>query len=136
MKSIKDIYKIGKGPSSSHTMGPAAAMEIFVRENPDVDHYEVTLFGSLADTGEGHGTDKAITAVAAAVGKDVNITLNTVDRDLPHENTLDIYAVKGGTVTNKMRVMSVGGGDIEIEGRPSSPLLEVYTHKSLTEIAE
>ena len=74
MKSIKDIYKIGKGPSSSHTMGPAAAMEIFVRENPDVDHYEVTLFGSLADTGEGHGTDKAITAVAAAVGKDVNIT--------------------------------------------------------------
>lgn len=136
MKSIKDIYKIGKGPSSSHTMGPAAAMEIFVRENPDVDHYEVTLFGSLADTGEGHGTDKAITAVAAAVGKDVNITLNTVDRDLPHENTLDIFAVKGGTVTNKMRVMSVGGGDIEIEGRPSSPLLEVYTHKSFTEIAE
>ncbi len=136
MKSIKDIYKIGKGPSSSHTMGPAAAMEIFVRENPDADHYEVTLFGSLADTGEGHGTDKAISMVAASVGKEAHISINTADRDLPHENTLDIYAVKDGSITAKMRVMSVGGGDIEIEGRPSSPLLEIYKEKSFTEIAE
>ncbi|MBR5449605.1 MAG: serine dehydratase, partial [Clostridia bacterium] len=125
MKSIKDIYKIGKGPSSSHTMGPAAAMEIFVKENPTADRYEVTLYGSLADTGEGHGTDKAISMVAASVGKEARISLNTVDRDLPHENTLDIYAVKDGKTVAKMRVMSVGGGDIEIEGRTSSPLLEI-----------
>lgn len=46
MKSIKDIYKIGKGPSSSHTMGPAKAMGIFVSENPDADSYEVVLYGS------------------------------------------------------------------------------------------
>lgn len=52
MKSIKDIYKIGKGPSSSHTMGPAKAMGIFVYENPDADSYEVILYGSLADTGK------------------------------------------------------------------------------------
>ena len=51
MKSIKDVYKIGKGPSSSHTMGPARAMEIFVSENSDADAYRVVLFGSLADTG-------------------------------------------------------------------------------------
>ena len=63
MKSIRDIYKIGKGPSSSHTMGPAKAMSIYVREHPEAESYRVVLFGSLADTGEGHGTDKAIDSV-------------------------------------------------------------------------
>ena len=72
MKSIKDIYKIGKGPSSSHTMGPAKAMGIFVSENSDADSFEVTLFGSLADTGEGHGTSKAIEMMTE---KPVAITL-------------------------------------------------------------
>ena len=136
MKSIKDIYKIGKGPSSSHTMGPVKAMEIFVSENPDADSYEVVLYGSLADTGEGHGTDKAIIAVCASVSKECNIRWNTVDRDLPHENTMDIYSVKGGERTVKMRVMSVGGGEIEIEGRKSSPLLEIYPESTFSEIAE
>ena len=54
MKSIKDIYKIGKGPSSSHTMGPAKAMSIYVSEHTQAESYKVVLFGSLADTGEGH----------------------------------------------------------------------------------
>ena len=53
MKSIRDIYKIGKGPSSSHTMGPAKAMSIYVSEHPEAESYKVILFGSLADTGEG-----------------------------------------------------------------------------------
>ena len=52
MKSIRDIYKIGKGPSSSHTMGPAKAMSIYVSEHPEAESYRVVLFGSLADTGE------------------------------------------------------------------------------------
>ena len=82
MKSIKDIYKIGKGPSSSHTMGPAKAMSIYVSENPDVDSYEVILYGSLADTGKGHGTDKAICSLT---DKPVDIVFNVTDRDLPHE---------------------------------------------------
>ena len=94
MKSIKDVYKIGKGPSSSHTMGPARAMEIFVSENSDADAYRVVLFGSLADTGKGHGTDHAIEM--AAGDKPCEIIFNTTDRDLPHENTMDIYAVRGG----------------------------------------
>ena len=68
MKSIKDIYKIGKGPSSSHTMGPAKAMSIFVSENDTCDSFEVILYGSLADTGRGHGTDVAITSVFFVVG--------------------------------------------------------------------
>ena len=132
MKSIKDIYKIGKGPSSSHTMGPAKAMGIFVSENADADSYEVTLFGSLADTGKGHGTDKAIEFMTE---KPVKIAFNTTDRNLPHENTMDIFAIKGGTVANKMRVMSVGGGDIRIEGRADSPDSDVYSETSFAEIA-
>ena len=136
MKSIKDVYKIGKGPSSSHTMGPARAMEIFVSENSDADAYRVVLFGSLADTGKGHGTDHAISM--AAGDKPCEIIFNTTDRDLPHENTMDIYAVRNGKTDEKsMRVMSVGGGDIEIEGRDlgaSAP--DVYPESTFTEISE
>ena len=135
MKSIKDVYKIGKGPSSSHTMGPARAMEIFVSENPDAEAYRVVLFGSLADTGKGHGTDHAITMVAGE--KPCEIIFNTTDRDLPHENTMDIYAQRNGKLDDKpMRVMSIGGGDIRIEGRDlgaSAP--DVYPESTFSEIA-
>ena len=133
MKSIRDIYKIGKGPSSSHTMGPAKAMGIYVSEHPEAESYKVVLFGSLSDTGRGHGTDKAI---SAATEKNVEIIFNTDDRDLPHENTMDIYSVVGGNPTAKMRVMSVGGGDIEIEGREGEGATHVYSESSFTEIAE
>ncbi len=98
MKSIKDIYKIGKGPSSSHTMGPAKAMGKFVEKNTDADSYEVVLYGSLSDTGRGHGTDVAIESMCA--GKPVNIIFNSTDRDLPHENTMDIFAIRGGVRGN------------------------------------
>ena len=134
MKSIKDIYKIGKGPSSSHTMGPSKAMEIFVSEHPDADSYEVHLFGSLADTGKGHGTDTAINMVCG--GKPCEIIFNRQNRDLPHENTMDIYAYRDGVKSKKMRVMSVGGGDIKIEGRVESTLSDIYPESSFASIAE
>ena len=135
MKSIRDIYKIGKGPSSSHTMGPARAMELFASEHKDADAFEVVLYGSLADTGRGHGTDHAIEKVAG--GKDVSITFNRELRELPHENTLDLFSLKGGVRDGGyMRVMSVGGGDIEVEGRQSDTLLEIYPESTFTEIAE
>ncbi len=134
MKSIKDIYKIGKGPSSSHTMGPSKAMEIFVSEHKDADSYEVHLFGSLADTGRGHGTDTAINMVCD--GKPCEIIFNCQNRDLPHENTMDIYAYRGGVKSERMRVMSVGGGDIKIEGRVESRLLDIYPESSFAQIAQ
>ncbi len=132
MKSIRDIYKIGKGPSSSHTMGPAKAMGIYVSEHPEAESYKVILYGSLADTGEGHGTDKAI---SAATEKAVEIVFNTTDRELPHENTMDIYSVVGGVPQDKMRVMSVGGGDIEIEGREGEGATLVYPETTFAEIS-
>ena len=135
MKSIKDVYKIGKGPSSSHTMGPARAMEIFVSENSDADAYRVVLFGSLADTGKGHGTDHAIQMVAGE--KPCEIVFNSIDRNLPHENTMDIYAIRGGKVDEKpMRVMSIGGGDIRIEGRDmNAGAPDVYPETTFAEIS-
>ena len=60
MKSIKSIYKIGYGPSSSHTMGPAFATSRFMTENPEADFIKVILYGSLAKTGKGHGTDRGL----------------------------------------------------------------------------
>ena len=134
MKSIRDIYKIGKGPSSSHTMGPAKAMGIFVSENPDAESYEVILYGSLADTGKGHGTDVAITSMCK--GKSVNIIFDGTNEGLPHENTMDIFAIKDGERTKEMRVLSVGGGDIKIVGREDDKKSEVYSESTFAEIAE
>ena len=134
MKSIKDIYKIGKGPSSSHTMGPAKAMGIFVSENPNADSYEVVLYGSLSDTGRGHGTDVAIKSMSC--DKPVEITFNSKDRNLPHENTMDIYAIHHGERSEPMRVLSVGGGDIRILGRKDDGLSDIYPETTFSEIAE
>ena len=60
MKSIKELYRIGTGPSGSHTMGPRKAAEMFVTRHPDAAKFKVTLYGSLAATGKGHMTDVAI----------------------------------------------------------------------------
>ena len=134
MKSIRDIYKIGKGPSSSHTMGPAKAMSIFADENAAADSFEVILYGSLADTGLGHGTDVAINSSAA--GKNVKIVFDTEKRDLPHENTMDIFAILSGKRVNSMRVLSIGGGDIRIIGRENFGESDVYPESTFTEISD
>ena len=133
MKSIKDIYKIGKGPSSSHTMGPARAMAIFKSENSDADSFRVILYGSLAKTGKGHGTDVAIRLEAGDTP--IVIEMDTADYELPHENTMDLFAIKDGKEVAKMRVMSIGGGEIRVEGRSELDPPEVYPESTFAEIA-
>lgn len=134
MKSIKDIYKIGKGPSSSHTMGPARAMALFKEEHRDADAFEVTLYGSLAKTGRGHGTDTAVRLEAGDIP--VDIIFNNEDVQLPHENTMDIRAFKSGEPEgDTMRVMSIGGGEIRVEGREELDPPEIYPERSFAEIA-
>jgi len=135
MKSIREIYKIGKGPSSSHTMGPEKAARLFKSEHPEADSFVVTLYGSLSKTGEGHGTDRVILdTLAPAPAK---IVFNYDDNiELPHPNTLDLVAIKDGAKTGSMRVMSIGGGDIRIEGRDSYQPQEVYKEKNFAEIAD
>ncbi len=113
MKSIKYIYKTGYGPSSSHTMGPALACERFSKENPDAELYKVYLYGSLAKTGKGHGTDSVIKKCFK--GKNVEIIFDFENKALPHPNTMDIIAIKDGSEISRVRVMSVGGGSIAYE---------------------
>ena len=135
MKSIRDLYKVGKGPSSSHTMGPERAARIFKQENPDAERYEVTLYGSLALTGVGHGTDRVLSEVLAPTPTEI-IFSQKDPGDLRHPNTLDFAAYKGEGKIASMRVESIGGGDIVIEGRESSEPDDVYPENSFAEIAQ
>ena len=66
MKSLREIYRIGKGPSSSHTMGPQKAAQLYLNQHPEAEAFRVTLYGSLAATGKGHMTDVAIKEVLEA----------------------------------------------------------------------
>ncbi len=136
MKSIREIYKVGRGPSSSHTMGPQKAASIFKSENPNASRYKAVLYGSLAETGKGHRTDTAILETFSPKPCEIDFH---VDRtiELPHDNTMDLIALDdNGCEIAKMRVMSVGGGDIVIEGRSEYDSPEIYEESSFTEIAE
>ena len=110
MKSIREIYKIGKGPSSSHTMGPERAAHIFKDKHPDADAFRVILYGSLCKTGVGHGTDRVLLEVLSPVPTELVFS----KEELPapaHPNTMDFIAVKDGKDVDHLRVESVGGGD-------------------------
>ena len=130
MKTIKSVYRIGNGPSSSHTVGPYHAAQIFGARHPDADAFRVTLFGSLAHTGEGHGTGKAIrTALPGA-----EVVFNREETDLPHPNTMLFEAFRGGACVGRNRIFSIGGGSIRIENEDSEDEREVYPQGNFTEI--
>ena len=133
MQSIREIYKIGRGPSSSHTMGPEKAAKVFLEKYKNAESYKVILYGSLAKTGKGHHTDLAINSVLGA--ERTEIVFNTETVDLPHENTMDFFAYSGGEEIGYMRALSVGGGDISVDGLPSVTPPEVYPENSFEEIA-
>ena len=134
MRSICSIYKIGRGPSSSHTMGPEKAALLFHDRYPDADFYTVKLYGSLALTGKGHGTDR-ILAQTLPKGKCEVIFCPGVT-GLPHPNTMDFYAKKNGAEIGFLRVFSIGGGDILLDGEDAIAEAEVYPHRHFSDIAE
>ena len=135
MKSIRDIYKIGKGPSSSHTMGPERAAKLFLSEHPEADRIQVILYGSLSKTGVGHGTDRVLREVLSPVKNEIVFSQED-PQDLGHPNTMDFFAYQGETQTGHIRVESVGGGDIVVLGRPKDPGEEIYPENSFAEIAD
>ena len=134
MKSLKELYRIGKGPSSSHTMGPNAAAVQFRRSNPDADAFRVILYGSLAKTGKGHLTDEAVLQGLQPAKAEVVFDMETTD--LPHPNTMDLIALRGGKETARQRVLSIGGGAVSVLGKPEMDTPEVYPLRSYTEIAD
>ena len=113
MQSIRELYKIGNGPSSSHTMGPKRAAEWFKNKNLEADRFDIYLYGSLAFTGKGHLTDKIINEVLKS--KETNIIFDTDFICEKHPNTMDLVAFKQGKEVSRQRVYSIGGGTIEIE---------------------
>ena len=134
MQSLKTLYKVGIGPSSSHTMGPQYAAEYINAKFPDAAKVKVILYGSLALTGEGHGTQIALAETLKAPNE---IIFNTEETDLPHPNTLDFVIYdNNGNETASVRAMSIGGGEIRIEGEPSVCNPEIYPQKNFEEIKD
>ena len=134
MKSIREIYKIGKGPSSSHTMGPERAAKLFKEKNPGADAFKVILYGSLSATGVGHGTDRVLREVLAPTPTE--IVFSKEELFGAHPNTMDFFAMKNGAECCSMRVESIGGGDIRIPGKRDAESEEVYIEHSFAEIAD
>lgn len=139
MKSLKELYKIGRGPSSSHTMGPSKAATMFAQKHPEADSFEVTLYGSLAATGRGHLTDVAVTDALSDGGKKNVEIIWKPEIFLPfHPNAMKFVAKDSeGNVGAEWTVYSIGGGTIS-EG-PGSAIGEgpdIYGLNSIREIVE
>lgn len=130
MTSIKTLFKIGVGPSSSHTMGPALAAEIVKKRHPDADFFEITLFNSLALTGEGHLTDFAI---GKALDPDKTSFKRIINNHL-HPNHISFKVIKKDEKIAKYEFNSIGGGDIEEIGVEQPPQKVVYPHSKFDDI--
>lgn len=136
MKTLKELFKIGKGPSSSHTMGPQKAAKIFLENNRGASSFEVTLYGSLAATGKGHMTDIAIIEVLEPIAP-VRIIWKP-DVFLPfHPNGMKFKSLTNDEKPiNEWTVYSIGGGALS-EGKGDDDMFnspEVYDMNSMTEI--
>lgn len=133
MKSIREIYKIGKGPSSSHTMGPERAAKEFLQRYPQATSFQVTLYGSLSKTGVGHGTDRVL---LDTLGRErTKVVFSNQTWEGMHPNTLDFSAFHQDIEIGSLRVESIGGGDIRIPGETGQgPSEEVYVEHSFAEI--
>ena len=115
-------------------MGPEYASHYFLGVAPDADEYKVILYGSLALTGKGHLTDVSVKEVFG--DRKIEIVFDTEEKDLPHENTMDFIAYKNGEISERRRVMSIGGGDIRVEGERSIEPPEIYSEKCFKEIED
>ena len=133
MQSLKYLYRIGLGPSSSHTMGPVAAARKFLLQYPDAQSYRVILYGSLAKTGRGHMTDIALSGVFGQREHEVLFDTNTPTE--LHPNMLDMIALNDGTETARIRYYSIGGGEVIAEGEELSEHESVYPLSSFSAIS-
>ncbi len=138
MKSIKEIYRIGTGPSSSHTMAPRKAAEIFLQRHPEAASFQVTLYGSLAATGKGHMTNVAIVEVLQPHAPVEIIWEPKVF--LPfHPNGMKFIALNAaGDVLDEWTVYSIGGGALaeESDGAQSVNTPDVYELSHLSDILQ
>ncbi len=135
MDSIKNLFKIGYGPSSSHTMGPQKAAKIFLEKNLNADKFICDLYGSLALTGKGHLTDYII---KKTLGEERTIVNFLYDKTYDyHPNGLKFYAYKDNKLIDEWLVFSVGGGDLkELNESRKTSTKDIYPHKNMRDILE
>lgn len=134
MESLRELFKIGKGPSSSHTMGPERAANIIKKRFGENAEYVVDLYGSLSMTGKGHLTDYII---HETLGE--NCQVNFCEETLPfHPNGMVFHIYQDGELKDDITAYSVGGGSIVWEGEDdfSMSRKNVYREKNLKEILE
>ncbi|MBE6786793.1 MAG: L-serine ammonia-lyase [Ruminococcaceae bacterium] len=134
MSSITELYKIGRGPSSSHTIGPEKACKEFLKEYKEADFFKAVLCGSLAKTGKGHGTDTVIKKTFSPYKCQIEFDFNKTD--LPHPNTMYLLAFKGKTQIAEKQVQSVGGGSIVWQDEKATPEKIIYPHTTFSDIAK
>lgn len=135
MESVKELYKIGNGPSSSHTMGPRKAADAFNQQFPQAVSFKVILYGSLAATGKGHLTD--FTIKEAFYPKPIEVIWDNITLMPKHPNALRLQALdKAGHIIGEQVVYSVGGGAIRTDETIGQNICSVYPHHSMNEILE
>lgn len=133
MKTLKELYRIGNGPSSSHTMGPRKAATIYGERHPDAISFRVTLYGSLAATGKGHMTDSAI--IEALSPRDVEIVWQPKIFLPRHSNAMKFETVDSdGNISNEWMAYSVGGGAIVGDGVTNIESPDIYEMSRLSQI--
>lgn len=134
MESLKELYRIGHGPSSSHTMGPKKAAEMFLGLCPNGSKYVVTLYGSLAATGKGHLTEVVLGKTFE--GRDMEIVWEPKTFLPLHPNALKFESIDAkGEVQNEWTAYSIGGGKV-IDENTKEESLALYEHSTMNEILE
>lgn len=133
MKSLRELYRIGRGPSSSHTMGPARAAGEFLARTPGAARYEVVLQDSLAATGRGHFTDRAVRDVLGAKRTKILWRADTHDGVHPNGMVFSAFDAKGAKIA-VWKVYSVGGGAICDKSKQSQSTKDVYKFRNMEEI--
>ncbi len=131
MEALSELYRIGHGPSSSHTMGPYRASEMFLERNKNAARFEATLYGSLSATGKGHFTDKAILDVLGA--SRTKVEWSEKEKSF-HPNGMELRAFDAnGNCLEKWLCYSIGGGALAEEGKVSS-VPKVYKEDTMEKI--
>ena len=132
MQSLKELFRIGSGPSSSHTMGPEKASNYILEKYPHSSRYVVYLYGSLALTGKGHLTDYIIKSI---LGSKCEVKFDTKTKT-DHPNTFKIEVYKDEILLDKVDFVSIGGGEILINGLKMGKSNEVYNFKDFKDICD
>lgn len=135
MESILQIYKIGYGPSSSHTMGPAIASTRFLQKHPNATRYCCVLYGSLALTGKGHLTDYIIQKTFMKENKSIQVLFDYTTTFSYHPNAMKFIAYENDEKIDEWIVFSVGGGSLkEANEKREISVADIYPHHTMNEI--